>query len=239
MAMAFPPGDREAGAPVHAQDVEALQVAEIFRNLPVGAVSALFGTFLCMAVFMEDGVRDPQMAWFAYGVAVAALRLGLCWMYRRGATLGLDLDAGDWAWLAVFGNLLAGIQWGLLGTWIFPEEPGYRQCFAIMVITCFVGGSITAYAAVRWAHPALSIPATLPSTIYIFFLDSGIHYMAGFTALFFSAMVIYYAFRETEQIAQRLRADVRIRRQLRSLESEARTRSTVHYGPGGMPPRRI
>ncbi|MBL0142974.1 MAG: hypothetical protein IPP91_12950 [Betaproteobacteria bacterium] len=234
MKTTFPPGDRDAAASASAYEVEALQVAELFRNLPVGAASAFFGTLLCMAVFMEDGLRDSHIAWFAYGVTVAVLRLGLCWLYRNSASLGLDLDTGTWAMFAVLGNLLAGVQWGLLGTWLFPEVPGYRQSFVMMVITCFVGGSITAYAAVRWAHPALSIPATFPATAYIFFFDSGVHYMAGFTALFFSAMVLYYALRETEQIAQRLRADVRVHRQLKNLESEVRTRSGGWYAPGGM-----
>lgn len=237
-AMAFIHGDREAVALVSPRDVEALQVAELFRNVPVGAASALFGTLLCTAVFMEDGLRDPQVVWLCYGIAVAAIRLGLSWLYHRGASLGLELDARDWARLAVLGNLLAGIQWGLLGTWIFPAEPGYRQSFAMMVITCFVGGSITAYAPVRWAHPALSIPATIPSTIYIFFMESGPHYTAGLTALFFSAMVLYYAFRETELVAQRLRADARIRRQLRHLESSARQRGAALSVPGITPQRR-
>ena len=236
--MAFPLGDREAVASVSPQDVEALQVAELYRNLPVGAASALFGTFLCIAVFLEDGLHDRHVVWLVYGIGVAALRLGLSWLYHRGASLGLELDPRDWARLAVLGNLLAGIQWGLLGTWLFPEEPGYRQSFAIMVITCFVGGSITAYAPVRWAHPALSIPATIPATIYIFFMESGPHQVAGFTALFFSAMVLYYAFRETEQVAQRLRADARVRKQLRHLESSSRERAAALFASGAMPPRR-
>ena len=90
-----------------------------------------------------------------------------------------------------------------------------------MVITCFVGGSLTAYAPVRWAHPALSLPATMPPTVYIFFVQSGVHPMAGFTALFFVAMVIYYAFRENDLVAQRLRAGARLRRELQAIEDLA------------------
>jgi hypothetical protein len=160
---------------------------------------------------------------------VAALRLGLAWLHRTRATRGWDLEPRVWARLAVLGNFLAGIQWGLLGTWLFPEEPGYRQSFVIMVITCFVGGSITAYAPVRWAHPALAIPATLPPTLYIFFIDSGPHTMAGFTALFFTTMVLYYAFRETEMVARRLRADARIRRELLAIEDLAASCKDVPF----------
>jgi hypothetical protein len=160
---------------------------------------------------------------------VAALRLALCWLHRHRARLGWKLEPWQWARLAVAGNFLAGIQWGLLGTWLYPEEAGYRQAFAIMVITCFVGGSITAYAPVRWAHPALALPATIPPTIHIFFVESGPHPMAGFTALFFTAMVIYYALREHELVAQRLRADTRLRRELRAIEDLASSARQVPY----------
>jgi hypothetical protein len=218
------PGDREAVSSAFAREVEALQVAELYRNLPVGAALAYFGALLCIAVFMADGLRGPQVAWLAYATFVTAVRLGIAWAYRNSASLQWNFDPAWWARLAIFGNLLAGIQWGLLGTWLFPVEPGYRQTFSIMVITCFVGGSITAYAPVRWAHPALSIPATVPATLYIFFVESGTHLMAGFTALFFITTVIYYALRETELVAQRLRGDVHMRRQLSQLESAVESR---------------
>lgn len=215
------PNIRAKGQASLAGEVEELQVAELYRNLGISSVAAYFGTLLCVAVFYEDGLRSSHVAWLAYGTTVAALRLGLCWAHRHRAAHGWDLAPWQWAWLAVLGIFLAGIQWGLLGTWLYPQEPGFRQAFAMMVITCFVGGSITAYAPVRWAHPALALPAALPPTLYVFFVDSGPHPMAGFTALFFVAMVLYYALREHDLVAQRLRADVRMRRELQAIEDLA------------------
>ncbi|HEX4944992.1 MAG TPA: hypothetical protein VFV55_11605 [Usitatibacteraceae bacterium] len=216
--MSTEPGHPKRAPQSLSQEIEALQVSELFGNLGVSAAAAYVGTLLCVAVFLDDGLRGPHIVWLAYGSLVAALRLGLAWLHHAR---GPALEPRLWAKLAVLGNVLAGIQWGLLGTWLFPEEPGYRQTFAIMVITCFVGGSITAYAPVRWAHPALAIPATVPPTVYIFFIESGPHPMAGFTALFFTAMVLYYAFRENELVARRLRADARNRRELRAIEDLA------------------
>jgi hypothetical protein len=232
MAHSYP--GREMSPTVLAHEVEALQVAELFRNLPGGAAAALLGAFLCVAVLGEEGLKSAHVAWLGYGIAVGALRLGLWWAYRNGI---LVLDPSAWARLAVMGNLLAGIQWGLLGTLLFPEDPGPRQNFAIMVITCFVGGSITAYAPVRWAHPALSIPATVPSTLNIFLVESGPHLVSGAMAFFFIGMVLFYSLRETETVAQRLRADVRIRRKLHDLEASARER-VAFPPPMGAPLRR-
>lgn len=229
----LPPGNGVPPA-VLAQDVEALQVAELYRNLSLGAGAAFVGTILCVFVLGENGLSPELVLWLGYGIVVAALRLGLGWAYHAGA---MGLDSRDWGRLAVLGNLLAGIQWGLLGTWIFPGEPGPNQNFAIMVITCYVGGSITAYAPVRWAHPALSIPATVPATINIFFVESGPHPVAGLMAFFFVGMVLFYAFRETEAVTERLRADTRIRRKLVDLEREARRLATFPP-PAGTPARR-
>ena len=223
----IPPGG--IAPTVVAHDVETLQVAEIYRNLPLGAGAALLGTILCVFVLAEEGLEARHIVWLGYGIVVAILRLGLCWAYRDGA---MAVDPRDWGRLAVFGNLLAGIQWGLLGTWLFPAEPGHLQNFVIMVITCYVGGSITAYAPLRWAHPALSIPAAVPPTVYIFFIDSGPHPVSGFMAFFFVGMVLFYAFRETEAVAERLRADTRIRQKLRDLEENARL---IHGFPGSGP----
>ena len=219
--MSVLPGRLQQASISLSQEIEALQVAEIYRNLGVSAVAAFFGTLLCIAVFFEDGLRAPHILWLAYGTFVAALRLGVCWLHRNRASSGWNLAPAQWARLAVLGNFLAGIQWGLLGTWLYPDDPGYRQAFTMMVITCFVGGSVTAYAPVRWAHPALALPATLPPTAYIFFIHSGVHPMAGFTALFFVAMIIYYAFRENDLVVQRLRADARLRRELQAIEDLA------------------
>jgi hypothetical protein len=225
--MSIQPGSRGDPSSFLSREVEALAVAEFFHNLTVSAPAAFFGTLLCTAVFMEDGLRGAHVAWLAYGTVVAALRLGLCWAIRRQAEFGWHLEPRQWARLAVLGNVLAGIQWGLLGTWLFPEEPGFRQTFTIMVITSFVGGSITAYAPVRWAHPALSIPATVPPMIYVFFVESGPHYSAGATALFFSAMVLYYSFREHRLVVRRLRADTRLRHEIQDLVSAADSRGSV------------
>lgn len=224
--MTHPPGSPSRAAASLQAEIEALQVAEIYRNLAVSAAAAFFGTLLCVAVFLEDGLAGRHVAWLVLGSAVAGLRLALAWLHRHQDGRAWAVDARGWARLAIAANLLAGIQWGLLGTWLYPVEPGYRQAFAIMVITCFVGGSITAYAPVKWAHPALAVPATLPPTIHIFFFESGPHAMAGFTALFFIFMVLYYALREHELVEQRLRADAHLRRELRAVEARAAGRDT-------------
>ena len=57
--------------------------------------------------------------------------------------------------------------------------------------------------------------------------------MAGFTALFFVAMIVYYAFRENDLVAQRLRADARAcGAKLQAIEDLARLRARETPAPG-------
>ncbi len=102
----------------------------------------------------------------------------------------------------ILANLLAGIQWGLLGTVLFPDGQVYLQLFALMVIICFVAGAVTAYAPVKGAHEALAVPAAIPTAIYLFFIHSGPHWYAGVLALFFCFTIFYYASRLTRNMEE-------------------------------------
>ena len=76
--------------------------------------------------------------------------------FAFSAAPGPEDDQTEEAQYVIGLNLLTGIQWGFLGTLLFPPDPGYRQLYTIMVITCYVGGSLTVYSAIPWAHQALS-----------------------------------------------------------------------------------
>lgn len=143
--------------------------------------------------------------WFLWATGVTIFRFMALVAYRRRAR-GSDPDA--WARLVVAANLLAGIQWGMLGALLFPEQSGYRQLFTIMVITCFVGGSLPAYASVKGAHEALAVPATLPTAFNLFFVQQGIHWFAGLTALFFCFAIVYYARKLSRHIEDRFRLQI-------------------------------
>ena len=185
--------------------LRALQVDELYRLAPTAAGMSYFGALLTLGVLIETGDIGRGSVWFLWATAVTFYRFLIAVAYRRRAR---DSDPNAWATLVIAGNFLAGVQWGLLGTLLFPEAHGYRQLFTIMVITCFVGGSITAYAAVRGAHEALSIPATIPTAINLFFVQEGIHWFAGATALFFCFAIVYYARKTNRHLEDRFRLEM-------------------------------
>jgi len=185
--------------------LRALQVDELYRLAPTAAGFSYFGALLTLGVLIETGDIGRGSVWFLWATAVTFFRFLTTVAYRRRAP---ESDPNAWAHLVVAGNFLAGIQWGILGTLLFPEAHGYRQLFTIMVITCFVGGSLTAYASVKWAHEALSIPATVPTAINLFFVQAGIHWFAGVLALFFCFAIVYYARKLNAHIEDRFRLEM-------------------------------
>jgi len=172
------------------QRLLALQVEEVYSLAPTAAAFSYFGALLTLGVLVEIGNAVGGGIWFLYVSAVTFFRAFLFIAYRRRAA---GTDVRRFAHGMLVANVLAGVQWGLLGTAFFPAGPVYAQLFTLMVIICFIAGSTTAYAALRGAHEALSIPATIPTSLYVFFFHDGAHWYAGIAALFFCFAIVHYA----------------------------------------------
>lgn len=181
-----------AVAPWPVPRLRALQVDDLYKYAPTATAFSYFGALLTLGVLIEAGDIGRGAVWFLWATAVTFFRCVCIVAYRRRSP---DSDPDAWGRLVVAANFLAGVQWGVLGTLLFPQGPAYLQLFTFMVIICFVAGSVTAYASFKNAHQALSVPATIPTSIYIFFIQSGVHWYAGTMALFFCFTIIYYAHR--------------------------------------------
>ena len=176
--------------PLPSPGLHALQVDELYRYAPAAAVFSYLVAVLTLGVLVDIGDNTGGVVWFLGATAIAVFRFIGVILYRRRDP---DSDPAFWGHLAIAANLAAGIQWGLLGTVLFPEQRTYAQLYVVLVITCFVGGSIVAYAPLRWAHEALAIPAGVPLAVNLFFLQDGVHMYAGVAALGFCVAVVYYA----------------------------------------------
>jgi PAS domain S-box-containing protein len=179
-----------ASSPASETRLRTLQVAEVYRLAPAAAAFSYFGVLLTLGVLVEIGDTVRGALWFLYASAITFFRAFLFVAHRRRTD---DANPEAWARLMLVANVLAGIQWGVLGTILFPAAPVYAQLFALMVIICFVAGSVTAYSALRGLHESLSIPATLPTAFHVFFLHDGPHWYAGIAAMFFCFAIIHYS----------------------------------------------
>jgi PAS domain S-box-containing protein len=200
----------QSGLPVPAGSwpeprLRALQVEELYRLAPSATGFSYFGALVTLGILITQGDIGRGAVWFLWATAVTCYRCVCIVSYRRRNP---DSDPAAWGRLLIAANFLAGVQWGVLGTLLFPATPGYLQLFALMVIICFVAGSVTAYAAVKGAHEALAIPATLPTAINLFLVQDGTHWFAGLTALFFCFAITYYAKKLNRHIERSFRLQI-------------------------------
>lgn len=186
--------------------LRALQVEQLYRFAVPAAGFSFLGAVLTLAVLMGSGDNVRGALWFVWATLVTVFRFLVIGAYRQRDRRKLEIES--WARLAIAGNLLAGIQWGLLGTLLFPENDGIRQLFIILVITSFVGGSLVAYAPVRGAHEALSLPASVPTAVNLFFVQEGVHAVAGTTAIFFCFAIVYFAQRLNRYLESNFRMHI-------------------------------
>jgi PAS domain S-box-containing protein len=185
--------------------LRALQVEELYRLAPTAAAYSYFGALLTLGVFIDVGDAGRGAVWFLWATGVTFMRALCLVAYRRRAQ---GADPEPWARLVIISNFLAGVQWGLLGTVLFPDGPLYLQLFTVMVIICFVAGAVTAYAPVKGAHEALAIPAAIPTAFYLFFVQSGTHWYAGALALFFCFTIFYYAGKLSRNMEESFRLQI-------------------------------
>lgn len=196
----------------------AKQVDELFFFVPPAVAFSFIGSIATLVVFYDTGDFLKGLWWFVYATVVLFVRGVIGFGYRHQTKP--VADPAWWARLMLIGNLLAGIQWGLVGTVLYPAEHNYRELFTVLVITSYVAGSITAFSPVKWVHLAMAIPASLPPAIYIFFIRDGANWLGGGMAMFFICCVLFFSSKQYHIVAARLIVELDNEELLkRSLES--------------------
>jgi PAS domain S-box-containing protein len=185
----------------HERELRAMQVDELYRFMPFATGAAFLSAGLTFAVLNDTGAGIAGIYWFAMFSLVTLFRATIMLGHSRAG----GSDPATWANLAIISNIASGLLWGLLGTVLFPATPSYRELFIVMVICCTIGGSISSYAPVKWAHPALALPAIVPPIFYLTFIRNGIHIYSALTAFVFMISVTGIALQLHRRILQRLR----------------------------------
>jgi PAS domain S-box-containing protein len=185
----------------HERVLFGMQVAELYGLAPFAAGSAFAGAALTYAVLIDTGESLNGLYWFSLFTCLTIFRVAAFMLYERAQ----GADPEFWARLSIVGNLFAGVLWGALGSVLFPDTPSYRELFTVMVIACYVGGSVATYASVKWAHAALAVPAIVPAIVHLTLMRDGFHVYSAVLATVFLFMAIGIANKLHKQTVERLR----------------------------------
>ena len=199
-------GARPTGAPlIDATALYRRQVQEAYASLQLSASISLFAAFLTLMVLGNTGDIKAGLYWFVYALAVFAFRFTLAARFQAFRRADVVFPANKiWEALLILGNILVGLQWGFLGTFLFNSIDIHRQLFIVLVVVSYVGSAMVPFTALKWAHPALAIPAAVPPTIYIFFMLGGTAWLSGTMALFFIGGMLYMGYPMHKRVVERL-----------------------------------
>ncbi len=220
------PSDKpRKAAPLSANDRKDLarrQTAELYRLMPASTAFSYVGAILAFLMLVSTGDANRGVYWFAFASTVMLFRALVICEYRNH-TNGRGNNPEVWKWLAIVMNLLAGIQWGLLGTLLFAAEPIHRALFTAIMIVGYVGGAVISYAPVRFAHTALAVPAVLPSALYLFLLGDEVNVIGGVASLFMLTAVIVVSEVQYRIVRSRLLLEIESDARLRAAHAENTT----------------
>lgn len=201
LARLQPPAPSVPWTAEHDRKLAAMQVDELYRFIPFTTLVPFLGAGLTLGVLLETGAGQPAIIWFLLFSTATAYR-GLLW-FMRGRVH--DIEPATWGQLVIVGNLAAGCLWGALGSVFISTGDSYREIFIIMVICCFVGGSVTSYAPLKWAHPALALPAVIPPLLYLGLVRANFDAFGILMGIVFVASITGVAMQQHARIKDRLR----------------------------------
>lgn len=185
------------------------QVQEAYSSLQLSAFISLFAAVLTLLVLSNSGDFQSGLYWFAFAMAVFVFRFTVGRRFQSLLQVDKNIPYSKaWEHLLILGNILVGLQWGVLGTFLFNAVDMHRQLFIALVIVSFVGSAIVPFTSLKWAHPALAIPAAVPPTIYIFFMLGGAAWLSGTMALFFISGMLYMGYPMHKRVVRRLRYEL-------------------------------
>src|SRR5437773_11719603 len=98
--------------------LRALQVDELYKFAPSATAFSYFGALLTLGVLIEIGDIGRGAVWFLWATAVTFFRSVSIIAYRRRPA---NSDPESFARLVIAANFLSGVQWGVLGTLLFPQ----------------------------------------------------------------------------------------------------------------------
>ncbi len=156
---------------------------------PASVAFSYVATIVVFGVLYLTGDISRGIYWFAYATGVLVLRVAIIWAFVRRDEMAISPQL--WARFVIFANFLAGVQWGLLGTWLYEISPTYRGLFTVIVIVSYVSGAAISFSPIRFAHAALAWPAVLPPAIYIFFLREDGNFIAGTMCILMMLAILY------------------------------------------------
>lgn len=193
------------------------QVKELYRNLPTvvlaGLVIGLFQVFVLWSITADIFLG----IWYGYHLLVSLIRIYYALQYKR------DPDTHSirfWLGLYMYGVLASGLGWGATIIFLVPIESTFYVISSVFLLCGLVTGAAASFSSLKYAFSVFSIPALLPTMIYLAVKDQSYSLLISTCIFVFFIFITSIALRIHKTILYSIKKQIENARILVEVERE-------------------
>ena len=185
--------------------VAAERVRGLYRNAPVGVISALFGVAVLSWVLIYTDRRSAGRVeiWLTFTVASAIWQMLLCLGYWRARPA--DSRWRFWASVFCVTSFIEGCRWGLGEIWLATPGSIDQQLWVLLVATSAAASSVSSLGSYTPAFYALLLPATVPFAAWAAFQGGTLHWVMSLLDIVFATAIALLGLEQGRSLAEALR----------------------------------
>lgn len=169
------------------RQIEAEQIAILFRNMPYALASNLLLASSLVWVLWDVAGHGTLLGWWAVIVLLALVRMGLVIGYHRRRP---DCTI-PWHIYLTAVTTFSGAVWGAAGLLFFIPDSPIALIFVTIILASIAAGSVPAYSSWPMAQYG-AVPTVLPMTLRYLF-EGGEFLIMGFMSLLYLFNVLVAA----------------------------------------------
>ncbi len=186
-----------------AQRIFSEQVAQLYRNAPLGHVSTLINSLILVYVLWPVTPRPALFSWLALLWGVTALRyLGV---RRFRGILDPVHQARPWARWFIVGMAASGLAWGSAVLIVFPREGFEYQVFIAFVLGGMSAGAASALSMLSTAAYAFILCAMTPLVLRLVYEGAPMQLNMALMLVLFAGMMLVFSRRTRDTFVESVR----------------------------------
>jgi diguanylate cyclase (GGDEF)-like protein/PAS domain S-box-containing protein len=200
------------------QQLRCKQVELLYDQSRIGIAGTMASALFLVAVFWTITPHSILLIWFSLVCIVAILRISLLHQY---AQVPVEPEqSGYWFGWFIVGAAASGITWGLTTIVLVPDRAIAHISFVLLWIGGLSAGSVSAYSIIRRAFLGFTLPALLPTAIYLFYIGGRIEVTIGLGTVLFAGFLTLSAMRMHRILLRELELRLENTRLIEHLEQE-------------------
>jgi len=179
------------------------QVELLYDQSRVGQAGSIASALFLVSMLWTITTHSILIIWFTLVLVINVLRLYLTHRFERRA--GGEEQAGYWLGLFIAGTAASGITWGMTTIILIPDRSISHISFVLLWIGGLSAGAVATYSVIKRAFLAFSLPALLPTALYLLSIGGKVETTIGAGAIMYFAFLSLSALRMHKTLMRELR----------------------------------